>query len=161
MTPLADAVRHGLRRMAASVTVVTTEHAGERIGMTATSVCSVAMEPPSMLVCIERTTRMYRAVTEARRFCINVLRDHHEPLCFAFATLPDCDERFAHGTWGKAHGLPYLEDAQVNLFLDVVQITDHGTHGIAIGDVTEVRFDEAVEPLLYVDGATARLALPQ
>jgi flavin reductase (DIM6/NTAB) family NADH-FMN oxidoreductase RutF len=70
-------------------------------------------------------------------------------------------ERFERGNWAVARRLPYLIDAQANLFCKTESVTHFGTHGIFIGRVEEVMFAEEAIPLVYQDGqyaTTCRLA---
>jgi flavin reductase (DIM6/NTAB) family NADH-FMN oxidoreductase RutF len=61
-------------------------------------------------------------------------------------------ERFKSGNWTLARRLPFLVDAQANLFCRVETRTHFGTHGIFIGSVEEARFSGEATPLVYQDG---------
>lgn len=152
--------RHAMRRLAATVTLVTTSGAdGQRYGMLATSVTSVTMEPPMLLVCVSRSAHLHPALMARKRMCINVLLDEQAELVRAFSSSLPHDERFAnvdcenHTTFG----LPYLRDAQALFFCEIDQLVEAGTHSVVLARVLESRAIDAVRPMVYVDGRMSHL----
>ena len=152
--------RHAMRRLAATVTLVTTNDAdGQRYGMLATSVTSVTMEPPMLLVCVSRSAHIHPALMARKRMCINVLLDEQAELVRAFSSSLPHDERFAnvdcenHTTFG----LPYLRDAQALFFCEIDQLVEAGTHSVVLARVLESRAIDAVRPMVYVDGRMSHL----
>jgi len=149
-----------MRRLAATVTLVTTSDAdGQRYGMLATSVTSVTMEPPMLLVCVSRSAHIHPALMARKRMCINVLLDEQAELVRAFSSSLPHDERFAnvdcenHTTFG----LPYLRDAQALFFCEIDQLVEAGTHSVVLARVLESRAMDAVRPMVYVDGRMSHL----
>jgi flavin reductase (DIM6/NTAB) family NADH-FMN oxidoreductase RutF len=149
-----------MRRLAATVTLVTTNDAdGQRYGMLATSVTSVTMEPPMLLVCVSRSAHIHPALMARKRMCINVLLDEQAELVRAFSSSLPHDERFAnvdcenHTTFG----LPYLRDAQALFFCEIDQLVEAGTHSVVLARVLESRAIDAVRPMVYVDGRMSHL----
>jgi len=152
--------RYAMRRLAATVTLVTTSDAdGQRYGMLATSVTSVTMEPPMLLVCVSRSAHIHPALMARKRMCINVLLDEQAELVRAFSSSLPHDERFAnvdcenHTTFG----LPYLRDAQALFFCEIDQLVEAGTHSVVLARVLESRAMDAVRPMVYVDGRMSHL----
>ena len=152
--------RHAMRRLAATVTLVTTSDAdGQRYGMLATSVTSVTMEPPMLLVCVSRSAHVHPALMARKRMCINVLLDEQAELVRAFSSSLPHDERFAnvdcenHTTFG----LPYLRNAQALFFCEIDQLVEAGTHSVVLARVLESRAMDAVRPMVYVDGRMSHL----
>ena len=152
--------RYAMRRLAATVTLVTTSDAdGQRYGMLATSVTSVTMEPPMLLVCVSRSAHIHPALMARKRMCINVLLDEQAELVRAFSSSLPHDERFAnvdcenHTTFG----LPYLRDAQALFFCEIDQLVEAGTHSVVLARVLESRAIDAVRPMVYVDGRMSHL----
>jgi len=152
--------RHAMRRLAATVTLVTTSDAdGQRYGMLATSVTSVTMEPPMLLVCVSRSAHVHPALMARKRMCINVLLDEQAELVRAFSSSLPHDERFAnvdcenHTTFG----LPYLRNAQALFFCEIDQLVEAGTHSVVLARVLESRAIDAVRPMVYVDGRMSHL----
>lgn len=146
--------KRAMRRLAATVTIISTVDArGQRHGMTATAVNSVSMDPPSLLICVNRSASIHDPLLARERFCVNVLTTEHEALVAAFGGQLKGDERFAVGDWhGKADDVPYLGSAQSNLFCDIVNVMTFGTHSIVIGQVSAVCVQEQIRPLIFTDG---------
>ena len=69
-----DTFRTGMRHFAGHVCLVTTTHpSGERAGLTATAVCSVSAEPPTILICVNRQNSSHAVIRESKIFVVNVL----------------------------------------------------------------------------------------
>ena len=148
--------KSAMRRLAATVCIVSTADEDGWHGMTATSVTSVSMDPPSVLVCVNTTATLYKVLHAGGRFCINLLRASQQSYAGTFSSskIRGAD-RFAEHAWkarDETDGLPYLVEAQSNLFCDIDQTVSYGTHTIFIGRVNSVRNGELVSPLLYADG---------
>ena len=153
--------RHAMRRLAATVTLVTTSDAqGQRYGMLATSVTSVTMEPPMLLVCVSRSAHLHPALMARKRMCINVLLDTQADLVRAFSSSLPYEERFAVAEWEQhpSFALPYLAHAQALFFCDIDQVIEAGTHSVVLARVLESRSVDAVRPMVYVDGGMSQLA---
>lgn len=149
---LGDAFKSAMRRLAATVTILTTMTAdGKPMGMTATAVTSLSADPPSLLACVNRSATIHASLPVGSRLCVNLLGEAHGELSFAFGGKVGPDERFGHGDWVHAD-LPYLADAQVNLACLVDAVFDYGTHSIVVGKVEAVRLAGEFGPLVYGDG---------
>src|SRR3989441_9555767 len=100
--------RQLLGRFATGVTVVTARDPGGRpVGMTASSVASVSLEPPLVLVSVDRKNDMYPALQAAKRFVLNVLAADQEAVSRRFAE--DHPNRFCCiGYPGTRHSVPVL-----------------------------------------------------
>lgn len=141
-----------MRRLPAAVSVITADDGDRRHGMTATAVTSLSLDPPSLIVCINRSTLLHDIMMLGRRFCVNVLRSNQAELSSAFSGAVAPEERFALGTWlTSAQGLKYLADAQINVFCRKVAAVPYGTHTIFIGEAEDVQVRDPVEPLIYQD----------
>lgn len=155
------AYRDAMRRFASGVTIITTCDNGRRRGMTATAVASVCMHPPSLLMCINRCASMHQALDRSRLACVNFLHAHQAELCSIFSGPLDAEQRFMHGTWQTGVlDLPFLTDAQANIFVRLKTQLPIGTHDIFVGEVIDARVNRQVAPLLYLDGATLPLERP-
>jgi flavin reductase len=149
--------RRAMRGVAATVTVITAVgRDGRRYGLTATAFSPVSMNPPTLLACINTTASLHNALLESRQLCVNVLRVAHKPLVGPFSGTLKGDDRFSVGDWAaNDDGLPYLPDAQSNIFCRVDQLILVATHTVAVARVTGVRTGELAEPLLYLNGRCA------
>jgi flavin reductase (NADH) len=154
------ALRAGMRRLAASVCVITAvDSSGQRHAMTATAVTSVSDSPASLLVCVNRQAGLYDTLTQGNRFAVNVLSGHQSDISVLCAGSETGDARFTRGNWGDSNGLPYLRDAQAVFFCNTARQLTHGTHLVVIGDIDKVLITEGnVDPLLYADGNYRHLA---
>jgi flavin reductase (DIM6/NTAB) family NADH-FMN oxidoreductase RutF len=150
---LATAFKGAMRRLAATVTVVTTGDGDQRYGMTATAVTSVTTNPPALLVCVNQSASLHPVMATGTRFCINLLHSGHADVASAFGGKLAGSERFKAGQWSQnEQHVPYLVDAQANLFCRVDALMLYGTHTIFVGRVDEVRLHGEIAPLIYQDG---------
>jgi flavin reductase (DIM6/NTAB) family NADH-FMN oxidoreductase RutF len=146
-----DEFRSALGRFASGITVVTTKDANGRFfGITVSAFCSVSLEPPLVLVCIENTTGSHHALKETGGFVVNILRENQADLSERFAAfLPDkfdaVEFRLGLG------GLPVLENVLANLECRLVNSYDGGDHTIFVGEVTLATINEG-EPLVHWRG---------
>ncbi|GAA0935463.1 flavin reductase family protein [Pseudonocardia zijingensis] len=130
------------------ITIVTTvDDEGRWWGFTATSFCSVSMDPPLVLVCLARTAECHPVFTRAPRWVVHVIRPEHADLALRFATR-GADKFAAAGFRADEHGLPVLGNACVTLDCTAHQRLDGGDHTILLGRVEHTRLGDA-EPAVY------------
>ncbi|POF30934.1 flavin reductase family protein [Roseibium marinum] len=148
-----DRFREAMRRTASGVAVVTTAgHAG-RAGLTVSSLCSLSMEPPSVVLSVHKDSRALATMLENGQFVANILAQHQERVANVFAGLvPEMREnRFAVADWDDLDsGLPALADALCNFECRVAGVFEFGTHRIIAGEVLGLRMAEA-RPLVFCD----------
>lgn len=149
---LAQSFRLAMRRMAATVNVVTICKDGEAMGITATAVASVSMDPPSLLVCINQTAAVHPHVEDVTHFAVNVLHRDQEDIARMFADRTLLAERFVRGWDMDCARPPRLRDAQASLLCRRIDHHRFGTHSIFIGVVEDVVSRPEVDPLLYANG---------
>ena len=147
--------RAALGRFTSGVTVITVETlSGDVHGMTASSFCSVSLQPPLVLVCIDHMAETYLHLRERGRFGVSVLKEEQEALSEFFADPernPDAARRLdVHYNQMKS-GMPVLANTLANLDCTVVQAHAAGDHTIFVGEVKEVSVAEG-SPLLYFRG---------
>jgi len=148
--------RHALGRFASGVTVVTAKDAdGNLHGITVSAFCSVSLEPPLILVCIDKNTGSHRALAQTDSFVVNILRADRQDLSDRFAAyLPD---KFAAVKYRLGiDDLPLLEDALANLECRLVNSHLNGDHTIFVGQIERVTVDDG-EPLVYFHGNYRKL----
>jgi flavin reductase (DIM6/NTAB) family NADH-FMN oxidoreductase RutF len=143
-----DLFRDLLGRFATGVTVLTARAAdGRPFGMTANAVASVSLDPPLVLVCVDRTRDIHDVLRAAHRFALSVLAEDQEAVSRRFAE--DSADRFA-GTpvLEGPHGLPLVAGAVAHILCALRDAVAAGDHTIFIGLVTGgTAFDRA--PLTY------------
>jgi flavin reductase (DIM6/NTAB) family NADH-FMN oxidoreductase RutF len=144
--------RKAMRTLTSAVSIVSTARDGRRFGMTATAVCSLSMQPPTLLICVNQSATLHHPMLSAGMFCINILHADQDALAQTFSRK-DVGDRFAHGDWKTDdRSVPFLTDAQANVFCNVEETYGHRTHSIVVGAVYRVAVRESVHPLLYQDG---------
>ena len=85
MTVSPDELRYAMRRWTTGVTVVTAQHDGIRHGMTVSTFTSLSLEPPFVMVSLERSTRTHDLVVQAGAFGVTILADNQQPISDSFA----------------------------------------------------------------------------
>lgn len=142
--------RHAMSRLGAAVNIITTDGPAGRAGFTASAVCSVTDEPPTLLVCLNRSASVYQTFKGNGVLCVNVLGAGHQDISNLFGGKTPMDERFAAGQWSVGpSGSPLLEDASVSFDCRLSQITEVGTHDILICEVMSITVSEAARSLIY------------
>lgn len=163
MPAMVDAAdfRTAMRELAAGVTIVTAGSDIGRRGLTATAVCSVSADPPTLLVCINRDAEGHAAITASGAFCVNVIAAEHRGLAERFAGRDGARgaERFDRGEWNAlVTGAPVLADALAAFDCRVIQATDWGTHTVFLGTVVATTASPERAALLYRAGCFAATA---
>jgi flavin reductase (NADH)/flavin reductase len=150
------AFKLAMRRLAAGVSVITTESDDhQRTGMTATAVCSVSASPPTLLCCINRQNASYQTIAATRVFAVNVLALDDRALADQFARPIPSAEKFALGLWTHLESkAPVLESALASFDCRLTHAVEVATHGILFGEIHAVQVRKiASKPLLYAHGA--------
>lgn len=148
--------KQGMRRFPAGVCVITTKTAsGFRAGLTASAVCSLSIDPPSLIVCINQMSGALEPIKESGIFTVNMLAETQVDLSNAFASPVLDEEKFEGAVWTELEtGSPVLSDAEVSFDCTLDQCIDVHTHSVLVGKVQAVASSTAeTKPLLYLSGA--------
>ncbi|MGD9630562.1 MAG: flavin reductase family protein [Pyrinomonadaceae bacterium] len=151
--------RSALSRFASGITVVTTkDDSGKFYGITVSAFCSVSLEPPLVLICIEKLSGSHSALLESSRFTVNILAAGDEGLSEHFASI--LDEKFEGIAYEvDDHGLPFLPSSIARLECSVFRTLDGGDHSVFLGLVEGVSVHDAeTDPLLYFQGGYREIA---
>ncbi|MCK0103938.1 flavin reductase family protein [Pseudohalocynthiibacter sp. F2068] len=143
-----------MRRVASSVTVVTTNGSYGRVGATVSAFSSLTADPPSVLVCLKTDSRIAQTVLANNVYCVNVLPEGADELAQRFAGQFDSKtpDRFENlSIWETDGNGPGLVGATV-FACNVEKCVEHGSHTIFIGGVTQI-FCASDRPLTYLNGA--------
>ncbi|WP_179043193.1 flavin reductase family protein [Sphingobium lactosutens] len=145
--------RGAMRRLASGVAIVVAHGDSAPVGMAATSITSLTMDPPAVLVCVNQSAGIHSSLSPGSPISINILSRHQQIVSAAFGGAVAREKRFAVGQWTlDGHGLPMLDEAQANLSCAIDSITPFGTHSIVVARVEAVRLGGTIEPLIYQDG---------
>ena len=136
--------RDAMARLGAAVNIVTTDGAAGQGGITATAVCSVTDDPPTLLVCLNRTSPRSAIFLKNGVLCVNTLSARQSAVSNAFSApsdKADMASRFAAGSWGRlATGAPVLEGAAASFDCRISEVMEQGTHSVVFAQVEAVRF---------------------
>ncbi len=146
--------KHVLAHLAGAVTIITTcDDARQPWGFTATSFCSLSLEPPLVLCCLSHDADCYQAFINGRAFAVNILADHQVDLSQRFATKGRDKYREIGFEVGQM-SLPVIPGALAVLECSLYNIYDGGDHSIIVGQVEHgYQHDRAMppSPLLYYE----------
>ena len=138
------------------MTVVTTKAAdGSDQGMTVSAFCSLSLEPPLVLICIEKTASVHKALTHAPGFVVNVLSATQEQIARRFSIV-DIDRFEGVGFSRSQSGIAVLDDVLGIIECKRFAMHDAGDHTIIVGEMEAGR-TEVGTPLLYYRGGYAEL----
>jgi 4-nitrophenol 2-monooxygenase / 4-nitrocatechol 4-monooxygenase, reductase component len=153
-----DEFRDIIGRFASGVTVITAQHEGTPFGTTASAVSSLSLEPPMLLVCLNKSSTTGQAIAQARHFAVNILGEGQADAAMRFAGKGDkfAGARIVAGAAGE----PLLEDALANLECRVVEEVTGGTHSVFLAEVEHATGRQGA-PLAYFRGQFGRLELAQ
>jgi flavin reductase (DIM6/NTAB) family NADH-FMN oxidoreductase RutF len=147
-----------MAHFATGVTVVTTVLDDTCYGITVNAFCSVSLNPPLVLVSIEKTTRTHPILSQSHVFAVNILREQQQYLSERFARKDANEGRsFADIRYhrGETH-VPLFDDAMAFVECRVVAEYEGGDHTLFLGQVINLHYNEDVDaqgqevlPLLY------------
>lgn len=141
-----------MSRLGAAVNIVTTDGRGGRTGFAATAVCSLSDVPPSLVVCMNRSSSAYGPVIQNGVLCVNVTSGNHQPICQLFGGKTPAQERFALGKWTTiSTGAPVLDDALEAFDCRISQIHSSGSHDVLICEVLALKASAEGRSLIYFD----------
>ena len=154
-----DQFRAVLGHFVTGVTVVTTFEDDRPFGITVNALSSVSLDPPLVMVALDRSRFITPMVRAHGRYAVNILGDHQQALsdCFAHAPVSPGRDEFCGATWHPGpSGLPLLDGAIATLECTVVQTFSAGDHDLFIGRVDSLDAPgddqpgpDGVNPLLY------------
>lgn len=139
---------------ATGVTVITTMNEDVPVGTTASAVASLSMDPPMMLVCLNRSSATHDHIAASGAFGVNIMSQGQGGTAYAFAKKGA--DKFSGVAWNPANnGVPLIDDSLASIACRVVETTVGGTHTVFLGEVTHAEAFPG-EPLTYYRGAFGR-----
>jgi flavin reductase len=145
-----------LGHFATGVTVVTTGGIAGKHGLTANAVASLSLDPPLVLVAVDRHAATLEYLRQNRCFAVNILRRDQEYLSRRFAT-PGPKEFGDLNVTNAVTGAPILPGCLAFIDCQVVEILPGGDHEIFVGEIVAGE-QLGGEPLLYYGGGYRRIA---
>jgi len=141
-----------MRNLAASVSIVSAQDQQKKnFAMTVSSLTSLSMDPPAILVCVNKEASIHRVLEEGASFAVNILTKAHIEIANVCSSKEKEDQRFNFEQW-VLDNPPIIQDAQVIIFCEVDKLVDYHTHSIVIGSVKGVKNKEGFNTLMYANG---------
>jgi flavin reductase (DIM6/NTAB) family NADH-FMN oxidoreductase RutF len=147
----ADAFRGAMRELSGGVSVITVGAGRDRSGMTATSVSALALDPPTLIVCINKESSTWPLLQRYGSFGVNVLHARHQGIADRFAGRNGVkgEQRYGEGQWiTLATGASLLADALAAIDCELDEAIDRHSHAIVIGRVKAIHVGEGSEAAL-------------
>jgi 4-nitrophenol 2-monooxygenase / 4-nitrocatechol 4-monooxygenase, reductase component len=151
-----DEFRDVIGRFATGVTVISTVVDGREFGTTASAVSSLSLEPPMLLVCLNRTSETGAAIERAGSFAVNILGEEQEALARAFAVKSPTKFDAIEAEPGTT-GAPLLAGALAHIECRVAETAVGGTHTVFLARI-EHAASRGGGPLTYFCGRFGRFA---
>jgi len=152
-------IRNVMGHFTTGVTVITTrDKTGTPFGLTANAFSSLSLNPPLVVVCVDKTVQCYSCFDESKAFVVNILSEDQEDLSRRFATKGI--EKFEGLSWRPGElGVPLLNGAIGHIQCRVTSSYEGGDHTIFIGEIIAAAA-QGDRPLLFFKGQYQRLPVP-
>ncbi|MBI2371356.1 MAG: flavin reductase family protein [Deltaproteobacteria bacterium] len=139
---------------ATGVTIVTTRSGDRLHGLTANAFCSVSLDPPLVLVCVDHRANSYGLIKESGVFAVNILADDQRPLSDFFASKETENlNRFENVKCRTAvTSAPIIDGCLGYADCRVVAAHEAGDHTIYVGQVEELAMGREARPLIFHRG---------
>jgi flavin reductase (DIM6/NTAB) family NADH-FMN oxidoreductase RutF len=133
------------------VTIVASSDPGGRpVGLTVNSFTSVSLEPPLVLVCIDRGATSHDAIVQSDGFAVSVLAGHQADVAVRFSSYPS-EGRFEDVDWHPApSGYPVVSGAAAWIDCSLHEVVPAGDHSIVLGKATACGADQAPALLFHL-----------
>lgn len=152
-----DEFREVIGHFATGVTVITANDEDGEFGSTASAVSSLSLEPPRLLVCMNRQSLTGACIYRTGRFAVNILSEHQGDLAAHFASKSPDKFRNVSTSPGRL-GEPLLEGALAHVECRVIEQISAGTHTVFLAEVERATAGTG-SPLAYYRGQFGRLQL--
>lgn len=130
-----ESFRESMAHLGAAVTIVTTNGPAGRCGFTASAICSLTDDPPTLIVCMNRASSQNAAFKTNAVVCVNTLTADQQNLSDIFAGRHGLEmpQRFAAADWSiLITGAAVLKDALVSFDCRIDQTIEVGTHSLFV-----------------------------
>jgi flavin reductase (DIM6/NTAB) family NADH-FMN oxidoreductase RutF/DNA-binding GntR family transcriptional regulator len=146
--------RDVIGRFASGVTIITTRVGDTDFGTTASAVSSLSLDPPMLLICMNRTSETGQAIHASGRFVVNILGESQGEVAKRFATK--ASDKFEGVELARGlEELPHIAHALGHLDCRVAETATGGTHTVFLSHVEQATATEG-SPLTYFRGRFGR-----
>ena len=141
-----------MRGITSTVNVISAKLNEERHAMTATSVASLSLNPPAMIICVNKEASIHDILRKDKRFVVNVLSNKQQHLSELCSSSDEGESRFQDEGWITEDEIVFNSNSVSNIICNCTGIVDHSTHSVFFGDVMEVKINNQERALLYGSG---------
>ena len=141
-----------MRVITSTVNIISAKLNEERHAMTATSVASLSLSPPAMIICVNKEASIHNILRKDKEFVINVLSDRQQNLSELCSSSEEGESRFKDGGWVMEDEIVFNYNSVSNIICNCTDVVDHSTHSVFFGDVMEVKNNNQERALLYSAG---------
>lgn len=143
--------RNAMAQLGSAVSVITTDGPAGKFGFTASAVCSVTDQPPTLLVCMNRNSYAHQHFKQNGTLCVNVLSGDHQGLSGVFANASlRSEESFLHDSWQvMSSGAPVLSSSVASFDCTIDTCHEVGSHSVFYCQVQAIRISEQPRGLVY------------
>jgi 3-hydroxy-9,10-secoandrosta-1,3,5(10)-triene-9,17-dione monooxygenase reductase component len=139
------------------IVIITAQLDGRPLGLTCQSFVSVSLDPPLVSFCADHSSTSWPTMSNAGKFCVNVLATDQQSLCEVFAKSGG--DKFQNVSWTTSeYGNPQIDGCLAHIDCVVDGVHAAGDHDIVIGRVQDVRVSRSSTPLLFYQGRFAGLS---
>lgn len=153
-----------MRNVAGQVSIIATGEPGHRRGLTASAVCSLTDQPPTLIVCINRAAATHDLIIARGTFSVNALAAHQEAIAHVFSGMAGVhgEQRFASGDWSMGTtGVPILGSAVCRLECRLDEYKEASSHTVFFGHVVAGSACTDANALVYHRGSYVGLEEPR
>ena len=152
-------LRRILGRFVTGVTVVTYRHEGTPYGMTANAFTSISLDPPLILISVDKQARSHGRIAASRAFAVNILAERQEPIAIRFAGAHrELDNPFEGVPYTDGEtGSPLLTTALGWLDCRLHAAHDAGDHTLFLGEILGLGVNSHESPLVFYAGSLRKL----
>lgn len=148
--------RSVMGHFASGVTIITTRHEGIDYGLTASAVSSLSLDPPMLLICVNKTSSTQKAIAQSQIFAVNILREDQSEMAHQFARSHLDKFGGVSVSYGEL-GAPLLGGTLATIECRVTEEVVGGTHSVFLAEVHSAQATEGM-PLTYFRGRMGRFA---
>ena len=144
-----------LRNVAYPVCVVSSRYNDREHAITVSSVTSVSLSPPSLLVCINQESSIIESIHKGACVNVNFLGSSQKDIASICSSRERANERFDNECWvNDANNIPFLKNAEATALSEVINVLEYETHWIVLLEVNSVILNNQgyPDPLLYCNG---------
>lgn len=140
-----------MKRFASGITLVTFENEGKLSGLTVSSFCSLSMNPPLILICIDKKIPSHDSLKNGASFGVNICTSEQGKLAWDFANsnidknelILSLNHRITDDK------VPLLNDCLASMECTLKETYEGGDHTIFVGQIESGDFSEESDPLVY------------